>query len=336
MVDVAREAGVSVQTVSRVANGVPTVDPALAARVTEAMGTLGFQRNSVAASLRSGQRTATVGLIIIDLANPFYSTIAAAAAEVAQRSGNQLFTASSEWNSEREREVALDLCRRQVDGLIVVPTGADQSYLRTEAERGTPTVFVDRPPVGLDGDVVLIDNRGGTRKAIRSLLDEGHRRIAVLTDERNRLTMDERRGGAHEALAEAGVVDQARFVELSSDHPPTAGRAVRELLAGDSPPTAVFCGNNRILSGAVELMARDSSSLPRVRLAGFDDFEFASLLPHPVTVVGYDTRALGRFAAEMLFRRIRDPHTPVTTTMITTYLASRGVGAHRLTGSGPH
>jgi LacI family transcriptional regulator len=324
MVDVAREAGVSVQTVSRVANEVPTVDPELAQRVAQAMRTLGYQRNRAAASLRSGDRTATVGLIIIDLANPFYSTIAAGAAEVAQRSGSQLFTASSGWDAEKERELALDLCRRRVDGLLVVPTGQDLSYLRTEAERGTPTVFVDRPPPGMEGDSVLIDNRGGTRKAVRRLIEEGHRRIGVLTDALNRPTMRERSAGAREALAEAGLLHHARFVEVGSDLPSTARRAVREMCLGHDAPTAVFCGNNRILSGAVEAVARSPRS-PQIRLAGFDDFEFASLLPYPVTVVGYDTRALGRFAAEMLFRRIREPETPVSTTMVATYLADRGL-----------
>lgn len=322
MVDVARAADVSVKTVSRVANGVATVDPVLAARVVEAMRSLGFQRNDVAAALRSGQSTATIGLIIVDLANPFYSTIAAAAAEVAQRYQTQLITASSGWNAERERQLALDLCRRRVDGLIIVPTGGDQSYLGAEADRGTPAVFVDRSPIGLGGDSVLIDNRGGTSEAIRLLLSEGHRRVGVITDALNAPTMRERRAGARAELAAAGVADQAHFVELPSDLPATAGAAVTRMLEAPSPPTAIFCGNNRILSGAVGELVRRGS---QVRLAGFDDFEFAHLLPYPVTVVGYDTRSLGQFAAELLFRRISEPGTALSSTIIPTYLADRGI-----------
>lgn len=322
MVDVARAAGVSVKTVSRVANGVSTVDPELAARVSKAMAELGFQPNKMAASLRQGRNTATIGLIIVDLANPFYSAIAAAAAEVARHYSTQLITASSAWDPQREQELALDLCRRRVDGLIIVPTGDDQSYLSGETERGTPVVFIDRPPVGLQGDTVLIDNRLGMRTLVRRILSEGHRRVGVIVDSLNKYTMRERASGALEELAAAGVTEQAEVVEISSDLPRTAAEAVTELLDSPDPPTALLCGNNRILSGAVGRLARHR---PRVRLAGFDDFEYAPLLPHPVTVVGYDTPALGRFAAELLFRRIQNPETSLSRTTISTYLADRGI-----------
>ncbi|GAA3742768.1 LacI family transcriptional regulator [Spinactinospora alkalitolerans] len=324
MVDVARSAGVSIKTVSRVANGVSTVDPELAERVGAAMRELGFRRNSVAASLRSGRSTATIGLVILDLANPFYSTIAAAAARVAQRFDTQLFTASSGWDARRESEIVADLCQRRVDGLIIVPTGEDQSYLRAEIDQGTPAVFVDRPPTGLGGDSVLIDNRGGARTAVRRLLAEGHSRIGIVTDSLNAWTMRERRIGAHEELEAAGLADRALFVEAPFDAPDVAGEAVARMLDAASPPTAVLCGNNRILSGAVGEVVRRGA---RVRLTGFDDFEFAHLLPYPVTVVGYDTPSLGRFAAELLFRRIREPETPFSSTTIATYLADRGIAA---------
>ncbi|QVQ54461.1 LacI family DNA-binding transcriptional regulator [Spiractinospora alimapuensis] len=322
MVDVAAAARVSVKTVSRVANGVPTVDPELASRVVDAMRTLGFQRNSVAASLRSGQSTATIGLIIIDLANTFYSTIAAAVAEVAREHGRQLFTASSGWDDQQERDLALDLCRRRVDGLIVVPSGADLAYLAPEIERGTPVVFVDRPPVGLDGDTILIDNRGGARNAVRMLVTEGHRSIGVITDALNAPTMRERRAGARDELMAHAILSGSHLVEIASDDPATARRATATMLDLPEPPTAIFCGNNRVLSGAVaEVVARGEN----VRLAGFDDVEFAELLPYPVTVVGYDTPSLGRFAAQALFRRIQDPATTLSTTTIATYLADRGI-----------
>ncbi|MDA8371596.1 MAG: LacI family DNA-binding transcriptional regulator [Nocardiopsaceae bacterium] len=324
MVDVARSAGVSVKTVSRVVNGVSTVDPALRERVGLAMRELGFRRNSVAANLRSGRSTATIGLIILDLANPFYSTIAAAAARVAQRFDTQLFTASSGWDAQRETELAMDLCQRRVDGLIIVPTGEDQSYLRAETDQGTPVVFVDRPPTGIEGDAVLIDNRGGARTAVQRLLTEGHDRIGIVTDSLNSWTMSERLAGAREELEAAGVADRARFVETPSDAPGVAGDAVARMLGEASPPTAILCGNNRILSGAVGEVVRRGA---RVRLAGFDDFEFAHLLPYPVTVVGYDTASLGRFAAELLFRRIREPEISFSSTIVATYLVDRGIAA---------
>ncbi|MUL42011.1 LacI family transcriptional regulator [Streptomonospora sp. PA3] len=322
MVDVARAAGVSLKTVSRVANGVPTVRPDLAERVRAAMSELGFQRNNVAANLRSGQATATIGLIILDLANPFYSTIAAAAAAVAERFDTQLITASSGWEPSRERELVLDLCERRVDGLIIVPTGDDQSYLRPEIERGTPAVFIDSPPAGCQADTVVIDNRTGTRDIVRRLLAEGHRDIGVITDSLNDFTMSERLAGAAEALEEAGADPGRHFMRIYSDCPHTAGDAVAAMLDARDPPTALFCGNNRILLGAVEELARRRT---RLRLAAFDDFEFARLLPHPVTVVGYDTRALGRLAAELVFRRLNGPRSAPANYLIPTYLVDRGM-----------
>ncbi|RNL82576.1 LacI family transcriptional regulator [Halostreptopolyspora alba] len=322
MVDVARAAGVSLKTVSRVANNVPTVSPALVERVHRAMHELGFQRNNAAAHLRSGRASATIGLIILDLANPFYSTIAAAAAEVAQRHHTQLITASSGRDPARERELALDLCERRVDGLIIVPTGDDQSYLRPEIDRGTPVVFVDRPPTGLDGDTVLIDNRDGAREAVRQLLVEGHRDIGVVTDALNTYTMAERVAGATEELLAAGADPDAHRIEVGTDDPATAGAAVAGMLDAPDPPSAIFCGNNRILTGAIEELLRRRSG---VRLAGFDDFEFAHLLPYPMTVVGYDTRALGRLSAELVFQRGHDSTRALTKYVVATYLVRRGV-----------
>ncbi|GAA4943292.1 LacI family DNA-binding transcriptional regulator [Streptomonospora halophila] len=324
MVDVARAAGVSLKTVSRVANGVPTVRADLAERVRDAMAELGFQRNNVAANLRSGRTTATIGLIILDLANPFYSTIAAAAAAVAERFDTQLITASSGWDAVRERELVLDLCERRVDGLIVAPTGDDQSYLGAEIARGMPAVFIDSPPSGCLADTVLIDNRTGTRDLIRRLLAEGHREIGVITDSLNDFTMRERLAGAAEALEEAGIETGRHFRRIYSDRPHDAGDAVGAMLDSSEPPTALFCGNNRILLGAVEELARRRD---RTRLAAFDDFEFAKLLPRPVTVVGYDTRTLGRLAAELVFQRLRRPRSAPANYVVPTYLVDRGMAA---------
>src|SRR6266508_5874052 len=163
MVDVARVAGVSLKTVSRVINNAPNVQPELIERVLAAVAELGFRRNDIARNLRSGQTTATIGLVIEEIANPFYSTIASAVAEVASQHETLLITASSEEDPEREEQLLRDLCARRVDGLIVVPAGFDHAYLRPEVEMGLGVVFLDRPAGGLLADTVLLDNRGGAR-----------------------------------------------------------------------------------------------------------------------------------------------------------------------------
>lgn len=320
MVDVAAEAGVSFKTVSRVINGQPHVDPAMAERVLAAVDRLGYHRNALAASLRSGNRD-TIGFIAADLSNTFYMAIAAAISAVATRERMHIVMASSEEDAATERTLALDLCQRQVGGLIVVPTADDHSYLQREVELGTPVIFLDRPGTGIPADVILLDNRGGARDAVAELLANGHRRIAVLLDARTIYTMSERWAGVEEAFAAAGrAYDPALVVE--GLHTPAAARdALARLLDSDDPPTAVFCGNNRLTIGALETI------LPRgadVAVTGFDDFEISNLLPRRIRIVDYDVTDLGTRAARTLLARVADPATGAHTQLVPTRLVDRG------------
>ncbi|MCW2166396.1 transcriptional regulator, LacI family [Microbacterium hydrothermale] len=320
MVDVAAEAGVSFKTVSRVINGQPHVDPAMAERVLAAVARLGYHRNALAASLRSGDRD-TIGLVAADLSNTFYMAVAAAVSAVATRERMHLIMASSEEDAATERTLALDLCQRQVGGLIVVPTADDHSYLQREVELGTPVVFLDRPGTGIPADTILLDNRGGARAAVAELLAAGHRRIAVLLDARSIYTMSERWAGVEDAFAAAGRTPDPALV-VDGLHTPTVARdAMQRLLDSDEAPTAVFCANNRVTIGALEAI------LPRgadVELAGFDDFELSRLLPRRIRVVDYDVADLGTRAAETLLRRAATPATGSHSHLVPTRLVDRG------------
>jgi len=250
MVDVARHAGVSLKTVSRVVNNEPAVAQALVDRVLSAIAELGFRRNDIARNLRSGRLNATVGLLIEEIANPFYATIAAVAAEIAADHQTLLMTASSEEDVERERTLLVELCQRRVDGLLVVPAGQDHSYLRREVEMGMSVVFLDRPPGELEADTVLLDNRGGTQAGVEKLLAEGHTRIGILIDSLAVYTMRERLAGARDALA--GVHYDEGLIREHVKTPSDAAAAVAEMLDQADPPTAFFCTNNRITVGAVQ------------------------------------------------------------------------------------
>ncbi|MFI7229340.1 LacI family DNA-binding transcriptional regulator [Nonomuraea angiospora] len=365
MADVARLAGVSLKTVSRVVNNVPTVDRELAERVTSAVAELGFRRNDMARNLRAGNTSATVGLLIEDLANPFYAGIAAAAAQYALEHDTMLITASSEENAGRERALLLEMCQRRVDGLLVVPAGdADHVYLRPEIERGTPVVFLDRPPRNLLADTVLIDNAGGARQAIEHLVAAGHERIGVISDWLSISTMAERLTAAQEALERAGVPYRADLIKYGLHTVPDAQAAVTEMLAGPEPPTAIFALNNRLTLGA--LGALDNRLRPdapggtpghpprtphhgatpdaphrrttpdtqgamdaqgaMVELVGFDDFETAAFVPWRLTVVSYDVREIGRMGAELLFRRIAGDRSRPRKVVVPTELIVRSVG----------
>lgn len=320
MVDVAADAGVSLKTVSRVINGEPNVDPAMIERVQAAVARLGYHRNVLAASLRSGNRD-TIGFIAADLSNTFYMAVAAAVSAVAARERMHLVMASSEEDAATERTLALDLCQRQVGGLIVVPTADDHSYLQREVELGTPVVFLDRPGTGIPADTILLDNRGGARAAVAELLAAGHRRIAILLDARSIYTMSERWAGVEEAFKEVGrEPDPARVIDAV--HTPASAREVMlRLLDDDDPPTAVFCANNRLTIGALEAILTRGAA---VDVAGFDDFELSRLLPRRIRVVDYDIVDLGRYAAETLLRRAASPATSSHTHLLPTRLVDRG------------
>jgi LacI family transcriptional regulator len=316
MVDVARHAGVSLKTVSRVVNNAPHVQQELVDRVLAAVEELGFRRNQLASALRSGQQTATIGLLIEEIANPFYATIAQVTAEVAASFDSLLITASSEEDPVREERLLRDLCSRRVDGLLVVPAGYDHSFLKPEVERGIPVVFLDRPGGGIDADTVLLDNRGGAHAGMKQLVAQGHRRVAVLFDSTDVYTMRERLEGALSALP--------ALVRDSVHDPATAAAAVDEMLDAPDPPTAFFGLNNRITVGIVQELCRRGSS---AAVMGFDDFELSHLMPIPLTVIAYDTRELARQAAELLFARIaRQTFHPRTVTL-PTRLIQRGLGS---------
>lgn len=325
MADVAREAEVSLKTVSRVVNGVSTVDPEMAARVRAAVVRLGFRRNSMARDLRTRSTSATIGLLIEDLANPFYAGIAAAAAQCALENDTLLITASSEEDADRERRLLLQMCERRVEGLLVVPAGstADHVYLRPEIEMGTPAVFLDRRPTNLRVDTVLIDNAAGARSAIEHLTERGHERIGVVSDWLSIPPMAERLSAAEAALERAGVPYRPDLIRYGLHTVPDTEAAVEEMLSGPQPPTALFALNNRLTLGVLGALSRLGR---QVDVVGFDDFETAGLMAHPLTVVSYDARAMGRIGAELLFKRIAGDTSRPKTVVIPTELVERTPG----------
>jgi len=322
MEDVARAAAVSLKTVSRVVNGEPRVTPATADRVRRAIVELGFRRNDMARALRRGQVSKTLGLVIEDVANPFYSAISRGVEEEARTRGFLVIAGSSDEDPERERMLVHLLCERRVDGLLVVPAGDDHRYLTQEVEHGMPVVFVDRAPGLFEADTILLDNVGGARLAVRHLLAHGHRRIAIVADAASISTAAERYRGYAEALAAAGIDIDPELVRLGPHDAGTAETAVRELLALADPPTAFFAGNNRMTTGALRaLLGRGP-----VALVGFDDLELAELVTPPVTVIAYDAAELGRRAARLVWQRLAGDRGAPQRVVLPTTLVARGSG----------
>ena len=322
MVDVGRLAGVSLKTVSRVVNGEPGVSGTTVEKVLAAAAELRYERNDLAASLRHGDRSNTLGLVIEDVGNPFYSVIAQAVEESARERQSLLITASAREDPVRERELVIALLRRRVDALLIVPAGPDHRYLHDAGLHGH-TVFLDRPPARTQADAVLIDNAAGARQGVQHLLAHGHRRIAFVGDRRRLYTARERLKGYRRALAAAGVEPDPDLVALDNSTSQAATAAVTQLLALPRArrPTAIFSGNNRCTVGTLHALR---AGRHRLALVGFDDFELADLLE--VSVVRTDPYQLGQLGAELAFARMDGDARSPQRVVVPVELVPRGSG----------
>jgi len=324
MRDVASTAGVSLKTVSRVVNREPGVHAETAARVQAVIADLGFARNEVARTLRHG-RAEAIGLVIEDVANPFYSAIARTVENAAHARGHILITGSCEEDPEREQQLVHRLLRQSVDALLIVPAGADHRYLEPELAAGKPLVFLDRPPGRIEADTVLLDNRGGARAGVAHLLEHGHHRVAFVGDLPAVHTARERLAGYRRALVEADVPERSELVRAGTHDAAGAEETVRALLRLPVArrPTALFCANNRNTVGALRAL-RDHAR--PVAIVGFDDFELADMLATPVTVVRHVPEDMGRIAAELAYARLDGDDGPPQRRTIPCELVVRGSG----------
>ena len=304
MRDVARVADVSLATVSRVLNGQGEVRDDLAARVRDAVRVLAYRRDLTASTLRRSDRmSASIGLIVDDVANPFFAMVLRGIEDAARERGVLAYAGSSDQDPARERELTDDFASRGVDGLVVAPSDVGQGYLQREVDAGIAVVFVDRPPRFLDADSVLGDSYGGGRAAMAVLLGAGHRRIAFLGDRPELYTAIERHRGYREALEEAGLRVEPELGASNLTSARLAAEATRTLMAGPAPPTALFTSQNLITMGAVRAL-HELGRADDVALVGFDDVELGDVVRPGITVVRQDPPEMGRRAAERLFERL--------------------------------
>ncbi len=326
MRDVARLAGVSTMTVSRVVNGGQWVQPETAARVERAIRQLGYQRNDAARNLRRhGQPTLTLGLLVDDIANPFFSAMARAVEDAARLRHYVVLIGSSHDSLQREREVVAAFCSRQVDGLIIVPVAGNHRFLANQITRGIKVVCADRPADKLTVDSVLVDNRPAAYQATRHLLDQGHRRIGYLGDRTNIWTVRERYAGFRAAFADLGLEPDEALVRHGLRSRVAASRAAAELAALPESPTALFTSNDLTTMGAI-----DSGLHAKLALVGFDEFAMADKLSPPISVVAQDPALMGSAAAQLLFERIGGDASPPREVILSTRFITRGSGEVRL------
>jgi LacI family transcriptional regulator len=326
MKQVAALAGVSLATVSRVVNADPAVRADLAERVRAAVDALGYRHNVSASALRRADgMSASIGVVVEDIANPFFAAVLRGIEDIARERGVLTFAGSSDELPDRERQLAEAFGARGVDGLIIAPAGTDHSFLLRDRAAGVAMVFVDRPGRFIDADAVLTDNAGGAALAVDHLVAAGHERIGFLGDRPDLYTAAERLRGFREALDRHGLDAGPALLRHTLDRAADAYETTRELLLGSAPPTAVFTSQNLITIDAVRAI-HDLGLQQRVALVGFDDVALADVVEPGLTVVAQDPHGLGRAAAELLFSRLDGFDGPSREIVLAPRLVARGSG----------
>ena len=326
MRDVARVAGVSAKTVSRVFNDDPHVTEETRERVRWAMQKLNYVPNLLARSFRAGA-DAAVGLAIPDIADPFFAAMTSSIeVDLVGRGMAVVVTSLGHGGraAEHERSSLEALLRRQISGLIVACVSADQSYLAPWQER-TPMVFVDRAPKGLSGVYVIEDDLGGAREAVTHLASHGHRRVAFLGVSTPVTTTRRRLSGYRSALAENGLHDSPDLICMPAESAEESAVELVKRLEAPDAPTAVFSSNIPCTMALV--LALQRAERTDVAVVGFGDFPMAAALAPAVTVVDQDPAGLGRIAVERLLTRIENPQAePRRRTVLPVHLIPRGSG----------
>ena len=304
MSDVARLARVSVMTVSRALNGNPNVTESMRKKVLAAAEQLRYQPNEIARSLRE-QRTRQIGIIVPYLFDAFFAECAHAVSTVAKKHTYSVVLSTSNEDPETEFQEASRMLRRNVDGLIVIPTRVDgkpSPLMGSEFER-LPLVTLDRPIDGMNRcDSVVVENERGAQMGTEHLLALGHTRVAYIGLTDQLYTMQMRNRGYTAAMKAAGLKPQRAILSgVLGD----SLAAVRKLLSTRTPPTALFCANNLITLHVLHSLQAMRMHPPNpIALVGFDDFGAADLIRPGITVIRQPSENLGSLAAQMLFSRL--------------------------------
>lgn len=309
--DVAKKAGVSAATVSRVLQDHPRISMKTKQHVRACIQELGYTVNNVARSLKTN-RSRTVGFVCPELTNSFFMQVAKGVEDELRKAGCSLILCNSREEPREEAERLQLLLSQCVDGIILIPATRSAGHLQAVREAGVPVVTVDRTLDDWQTDAVLVDNRGGSRTATEALLQRGHRRIAYIGGDLSLLTARERDQGYREALALAGVPVDEQLIRYGDFHVESGSSLMAELMGLPDPPDTVFIANYFMYLGAVRWLLAHRSAGPQaghpfgrhITLANFDNLEHLSVFGGSDVVVEQPMQMLGQQAAALLLRRI--------------------------------
>ncbi|MFJ7199420.1 MULTISPECIES: LacI family DNA-binding transcriptional regulator [unclassified Streptomyces] len=298
--DVAAQAGVSVATVSRVLNSHPSVSPDARTRVLAAVDALGYRPNAVARSLRTDQ-TRTLGLVISDVLNPYFTELARFVEEEARALGYSVIIGNADERPELQDHHVRTLLDRRIDGLLVSPADGDSPLMADVARAGTPMVFVDRWMPGVDVPVVRADGRLAIRDLVAHLHALGRRRLAIIAGPAATTTGNERVEAFREALRAYGLVLPDAYIGQGDFQADSGRRVTERFLALPEPPEVVFAADNLMALGALDAIRAAGLRVPQdIGLAAFDDIPWFVHTAPPITAIAQPTGELGRAAVRAL------------------------------------
>ena len=306
LADVARAAGVGPMTVSRTINGHPYVTEETARRVRAAIRKLDYRPNH-AARMLTGQLSRSIGLIVPDIADTFFSVVIHAVQDAARANGYLVWLAASNEDPSIEAAQVEMMTHHPVDGILLVPTDSRNSYLKAVAAGNTPVVTIDRPMEVATTDSVEVENRKGARMAVEHLIQHGYEKIVCVTANAHLLTIKERIAGYKESMREARLPCPR---ELRLSNSASAKPALSQLFASHNRPEALFTANNASTIWVIEALRSLNIEIGKdVALVGFDDVDFFTLITPPVTAVRQPAAELGNVSARLLLQRINGDFT---------------------------
>jgi DNA-binding LacI/PurR family transcriptional regulator len=305
--DVAARARVSTMTVSNVLNNRLTVSPGRRDRVLQAIKDLKYQPNGIAQSMRTN-RTQTVGMIMPDIANPFFPAVVRGAEDKLEKYGYSLIVGNSDSDTTKEESYYQTLLARRVDGLFLIAsatTGAPE-YLRRHDFDKVPIVFIDCFYHDVPADAVLSDNLGGSLSAVNHLFDRGHRRIAIITGPLTLENAKMRIEGYKRSLTLHDVRIENNLIREGEYHVQSGYQQTKALLRLKTPPTALFVSNGPMALGSMRAIREAKIACPEeLALVTFDDMEWFEASHPSISGVAQDPYGIGKTAARLLLDRLR-------------------------------
>ena len=306
--DVARRARVSIATVSRVVNRIPTVDPELAKRVWKAVDDVGYVPNTLARALVSG-RSRILGLIVSEITNPFFPELIQEFENLAVAQAYEVMIGSTNYDAARTASLIRRMLERNVDGVAVMTFGIEEELVKKLVEHGFPLVFVDAGPELENVRVLKVNYGEGIREAVQHLAALGHRQIAFISGPLHMRTAAARRDAFRKAMAELGLT-AAAATTVEGKHTMESGKAaMEELLNAAELPTAVICSNDMTAIGVLHALDETTHKVPKdISVVGFDDIHLAQFMLPPLTTVQMSCRDLAAAAVEALRAGIEANH----------------------------